>query len=635
MTMFDTINSLAAVTMLGLAAYALGRWLARGLRLDQDDRLAHATWSLGLGMVAAGLALTMLGLAACLYREVIGVLTFCGGFWGLAEIIRDSLRHREASRAGGRAGIPSATEPAAPRRWLRDFVGALVAIALVGSLVSALAPPTAGDALCYHLELPKIFLARHALIDVPYSDNGTFPLLVEMWYLWGLALEGGVTAQLIHWGLGVLLALAAVVLATPILGRPWAWAVGAVVLLSPGVTNQMTAPLNDVGLAALTTLALAAWRRAAIDESPTRWYIAAGLFLGGALGSKYLALVFVAAVGLVWLARFARRGADRRAMLGGAATCAVIALSVSGVWFVRAAWYRGNPVYPFFERQVGGDAGPMGQSDKTPLGWHPLEIASAPWRITMHPDHFGGRGHQWGPLFLIALPGLLLTRRLRGLGSLLAVAGAYVLMWYALRQNLRFLLPVLPLAAVAVVWVWIELRRLPLLAGGLAGAVFLGVLALGAAAPVRRAREHAAVALGIESRANYLARKEPTWRATQWANLELLPGDRLLSQEQRAFYFTGDVVRESIYRRRTAYDRAIERPEELSRTLRAAGFTHLLLAEAAEGGITFDPTLSRLVQRQEQAENSLPPEDRKLRLVTEYEFADADGTRRYRLIDLR
>jgi hypothetical protein len=117
--------------------------------------------------------------------------------------------------------------------------------------------------------------------------------------------------------------------------------------------------------------------------------------------------------------------------------------------------------------------------------------------------------------------------------------------------------------------------------------------------------------------------------------LEWGPGDRLLSQEQRAFYFTGDVVRESIYRRRTGYDRAIEHPDDLSRALRAAGFTHVLLAESRDGGITFDPTLSRLVERQEDAERDLPPHRRQLQLVTEYEFADADGTRRYRLIDLR
>ena len=62
--------------------------------------------------------------------------------------------------------------------------------------------------------------------------------------------------RLIHWELGVLLGLATVVLAAPVVSRPWAWLAGAVVVLVPGVSNQMTAPMNDLALALMTTLAL-------------------------------------------------------------------------------------------------------------------------------------------------------------------------------------------------------------------------------------------------------------------------------------------------------------------------------------------------------------------------------------------
>ena len=39
---------------------------------------------------------------------------------------------------------------------------------------------TAGDALCYHLELPKRFLQDGGLTFRPNDDNITFPLLAEM-----------------------------------------------------------------------------------------------------------------------------------------------------------------------------------------------------------------------------------------------------------------------------------------------------------------------------------------------------------------------------------------------------------------------------------------------------------------------
>ena len=69
-------------------------------------------------------------------------------------------------------------------------------------------------------------------------------------------------------------------------------------------------------------------------------------------------------------------------------------------------------------------------------------------------------------------------------------------------------------------------------------------------------------------------------------------------------------------------------PVDFSRTLREAGFTHLLLAEnLADQGVQYDPTLSRLAE----AEWSAGDSDGLLELA-EYRFRDADGgLRRYRL----
>ena len=76
------------------------------------------------------------------------------------------------------------------------------------------------------------------------------------------------------------------------------------VLIVPGVTNQMTAPMNDLGLALTTTVALVAWWKAVILEENRRWFVVAGIAAGGALGTKYLALLFAVAmaVGCAWVA---------------------------------------------------------------------------------------------------------------------------------------------------------------------------------------------------------------------------------------------------------------------------------------------------------------------------------------------
>lgn len=649
--MLQQLVSFLAFCCVSLAAFGLGRSILRGLGVGQDDRLSVAVWSIALGLVAWGLLILGLGLLGILYVPVIGVLTMAGCFWGLGEILRGQLSaaQRRDSLAEGvepqPADRPQQTPWPPPPRWLLGGVLLASGIAVLGSLAGALAPPTAGDALCYHLELPKTFLLEHRIAHLPYHDNATYPLLTEMWYLWGLALDCGVCAQLVHWGLGILLALATVVLCRPIVGRPWGLVAGAVVLLTPGVNNQMTAPLNDVALAVMTTLALAAWWRAVVGEEDRRWFLVAGLTAGGALGTKYIALVFATAVALTWLWAVARRPQRRRLLLWGAAVVGVVAVSTGGVWYARAAWHRGNPVYPFLAEAFAEDGRtatpelpatpnlPVTLPDrKAPLGRGPMAVATAGWQITMHPERFGGRGHQLGVLLLAALPGLLFARRLRGLGTVLAVAGVYFVLWCLLRQNVRFLLPVVPLLAVGVVWVWIEMVRLPSRPRQVAAAAFAVVLAAMAAVAAVRSRHQFAVAVGWQDRGEYLARHEPTYTAAAVANALADPQAHVLSQDYRAFYFDCRVTRESIYRRHTGYDKHVTDPTCFSRQLQQAGFTHLLLAETLNGDrIGFDPTLARLADAQLATDAA---DD--LFTLTKYVFRDADGTlRQYRLVMLR
>ena len=188
----------------------------------------------------------------------------------------------------------------------------------------------------------------------------------------------------------------------------------------------MTAPLNDVALAAWTTLTVCAGLKAASAASDRRrpWLLLAGAMLGAALSIKYLALVFVAAacVPLAW--QLWQHPRSRRALVGGMAVTLLVATSVAGIWYARAAYYRGNPVYPFFGQVFGTQEPQAVPADKTPLTWRPQHIVLAPWLITTQPENFGGRGHQLGPLFLILLPGLLVARRRPGLGMLLAGAAA-------------------------------------------------------------------------------------------------------------------------------------------------------------------------------------------------------------------
>jgi len=184
---------------------------------------------------------------------------------------------------------------------------------------------------------------------------------------------------------------------------------------------------------------------------------------------------------------------------------------------------------------------------------------------------------------------------------------------------------------VPIVWVWIEMRRLPRVPACRAAALPIGVLAFHPEMAAALARACWALCVGLESRDDYLLRREPSYRAAAWANALLDPGVRILSQEQRAFYFNARVARENVYRRRTGYDRHINSAAELARHLAGDGFTHLLLAETMHGsGIHYNHTLSKLADLDQAGMDPSP-----FRCLTEYRFTSDDGTvRRYRLMKL-
>ncbi len=224
--------------------------------------------------------------------------------------MRDADPGRDRGFAGGRCWCWAGRRDGSRRRLVPgplgrgatdarpDFDG-LLALTLLGTLLTSLAPVTDGDALCYHLQVPKIFLSRQAAVFEPDLHETIYPLVTEALYAVGLGLRGPVACRLIQWLLGLAFAANVAAIARPVLGDRARWA-GTIALLVPAVSNGMGAPLNDVALAAFGNAAIHAWIRWRDDPSP-RAAILAGVLAGLAIGVKYPALVLDGLLGVGFL----------------------------------------------------------------------------------------------------------------------------------------------------------------------------------------------------------------------------------------------------------------------------------------------------------------------------------------------
>jgi hypothetical protein len=582
---------LGFAALLALISAGFGKRILDGLGQSPDHPLDAIALALPLGMGLLALATLALG--------EFGWLNFVGLSVLLAVLIELGIiswfRLFREIKAWLRARVRTRS-----RTSLSLFFAICLGLVLGGTALTALTPVTDGDALCYHLQVPKVFLIRGAVSFAPDLHETVYPLVTEMLYALALEFRGPVACRCIQWVLGVVFAANVTALARPCLGRR-AWWAGTIALAVPAVSNGMSAPLNDVALAAFGTAAIFAWVR--LHERPS-WSaaIVAGLLAGLAIGVKYPALVLcgllMPAVALRVIYQGATApGAARPRWLALATVYFATAMAAGGCWYLRAYVHTGNPVYPYFRNVFGGAgiAEVLGP-DKRPLPVTLFNLVSALVPLSLQPDRFDSFSHQFGPVFLLFLPAIFLYRAPKRVLVLVGIAYAFLVLCLTQRQSMRFVLIALGPMSIGVAYVASVWCKRPTVPGRLLIAVLVAVMGFEASLAVARSRHVLALLLGRESAAEFLARREPTFSVGQWAARNLPKDARLIGQDHRGFYIPRDYTMELAHRRRTGLGERGESPGEVVERLCEAGFTHVMFCPPApETPVEFDPTLGRLL----------------------------------------
>ncbi|MCL4836953.1 MAG: hypothetical protein KJ058_03170 [Thermoanaerobaculia bacterium] len=439
--------------LIALAAVGIVLWMtgASWLGMRPAPPLPEPRWA---GCVLLG-ALTWTG-----YLFALGVFGWLGRPGVLAGLALVGLaRVVAARRAGEQAEGPEASSTRTAERQpggvaIRLF--SLVVAALLALLfLVALNPSPAWDAQVYHLTVPKLWLETGGLARLPLNVYSLWPMNFQLLFAGAMAAGGHLLATLLHWGAALLL----VVLLWRGAGGGVGGAVaGGLLLANEVVLFEARAAYADLALALAGLAAFLLLERVLDGEPRARALLPAGLALGWAAGAKPTGAVLAVALGLVALAAAGGRGrwlAGARAVALGLAFPAALLLLP---WLARSAWETGNPVYPFLHGWLGGPEWSAELTERLVswqrgigMGRAPLDYLLLPWRVVME----GGEGYarfdgRLGPLWLLAVPAALVAARGRpGVARPLAAAGLLFALWAVGSQQLRFLLPALPLAALA------------------------------------------------------------------------------------------------------------------------------------------------------------------------------------------
>jgi hypothetical protein len=536
----ESVFGLIFAVLIFMAWYGLGSLISRVIKRPSSG---ESSWWLqcaqnaALGAAAWSLIWFFLGLLGLFKTSTAIILTVIG----LVLLAGQAIPFRKKGSSGG-----------SPTGLFEKVLVATACIPVLLALVAALAPPTAKDTLLYHFALPKAFIAQAAIAPVDGNIASYLALGTEMHTVWAMLLGGIWDPRTGEAAAGAVvffffpLLLAAIYGWARDLGIEKRWALLAVLMAAtmPTAWHVASGAYIDLALALFITLAVQAlgrwWKTLSAG-----WLIFVAIFLGAALSAKLTAVFVFAAFALVILLR--ARHAKQDAPAPGSSTANIfatgfVALLIAGAiaspWYLKTWKQTGSPIFPFYMSFWKGEAAgwdversALFQAMNSQYGGYDKNIVDyvlSPFRISVlaqpeQPPLFDG---VIGVAFLIGLPVLIWALWKFDLSAEIkvgaGVCGIMFLFWLFSSQQVRYLLPILPVLAIgicaagqtisrekkalAVVWHF-----------SLIGAA-LAALVTGAAwflqkAPLR-------VVLGGESRDEYLARNIDYYPYYQALNTE-------------------------------------------------------------------------------------------------------------------
>lgn len=538
----DSFAAVVAALVIGFSWFCLGSFIYSFIPAS-DDRASSFEMDIAkkaaLGAAAFSLVWFFLGLAG-LYNSIAASFSVLFGF--LAGVYAFTRKK----------GTKASLQDDGDRSPFIIVLKVLIAVPLLLSLISSLAPPTAKDTLLYHFSVPKQFIAQGGNAFIEGNIASYLALGTEMHVVWARLLGGFISERAAEAAGGAVLWLFFPLLLAAVYGwareegisKPWSLLATALVACIPTAYHVAASGYVDLALSLFVVLAahsLLNW----LWTGSTRSAILLGIFLGAALSIKLTTVFVIAAFVLIVLLR-ARQNKDGQAgslRSGGAGRFVLTgfgALLLAGLiaspWYLRTWAETGSPVFPFYMSILPGEApgwdverSNLFQGMNSQYGGvqtHPENYLIAPLRISLaaQPEDANLYDGVIGAMFIIGLPLVLWAAWKReladGVGSLLIVVGVVYLFWLFSSQQLRYLLPIMPLLAIAIASAADKLKDGAMRNAwkySLTAASFIAVLTALAwfsmKAPLR-------VAFGGETTGVYLTRNLDHYSYYSWLNSE-------------------------------------------------------------------------------------------------------------------
>ncbi|MEE2776675.1 MAG: hypothetical protein VYE73_07920 [Acidobacteriota bacterium] len=590
--------SVATLLALLASGAALDRGWSRALGATSADRFLLR---LTMGIAAWTAALFTLAAAQVLTRTPVMVLVgagLAGGGWAAWQ-----------DRGSRRPLSSSASQLAGTDAWVVLATLTLGAVA-AALFLQVLRPIVAWDADVYHLTLPRLWTDHGGFLRIPFNVYSNWPSGVQLLYAGALLAKDFVLAKALHYLFAIVLVAAVARWVAARSTAAWGLVAGGCLLASPVFVFEARIAYVDIAVALFYFAGFVFCDRTLDSDDPAQarlWLLAAGLAGGLMAGAKLNGIVGASTLAILFVTSHIVSGRGLRRLTAALATFAAPVGALWLPWLAKSTILTGNPVYPLLYGRFGG-----------PEWSHALADAHRTWNqslgmgrtamdyLLLLPralfaggegyERFDGRLH---PLVaLLLLIALAAARRESQVRRALAVASMWFVAWAFTSQQMRLLIPALPLLACA---------------GG------LGAARLTASSKASRLWQRGAIiavlVLLAGANAHYLGqaptlvrifhqrgadvREDQEGAVCTFVNNELPPPARLLFvHHSRGFFCERDFLADSFFEASQLADwmhRLGDRDAILA-DLRSLGITHVLVRRESAGPVFPDAFVALLAE---------------------------------------
>lgn len=500
------------------------------------------------------------------------------------------------------------------------LIGTL-AVLIVSVLILTWVPPISRDALVHHLAVPKLYLSYGSIYELPLLPFSYYPMNLDLLYLVPLYLGNDIIPKLIHFSFALLTAWLIFHYLRRRLNAIYGL-LGVIFFLSiPIVVKLSITVYVDLGVIFFSTASLLLLLRWIESGFQLRFLILSAGLCGLAMGTKYSGLVafFLLTVFVPFLySRYSQnKGGGFIKPMGYGLLFFAVALLVFSPWMVRNYCWKGNPIYPLYNRWFNPkvptpkeiSSGETKKNEGTGSFLYRSTIYNETWwQIALLPvrvfvEGKDGSGQYFdGKLnpFLLILPIFSFFRIKKDRDNvryekkiMLTFAGLFfAFAFFGSVLRIRYISPIIPpliiLSVFGTKFVFDEVRRSSLTVIrqlGVFFAVMVVVLALGLNAGyiVEQFRyvDPLSYIGGELTRDEYISRYRPEFPVMKYVNKNLPSDARCLFifLGKRGYYFDREYIPDTPYQTGKIYEivKESDKPHEILASLNKMGVTYLVI----------------------------------------------------------